>query len=330
MILRQFSSRQPYLLLVTPLITLSILLPAWSWGFISFSFSDFPLDRLLQPLLQISFVGVSVASAFIIFGALLANIVFNRHEFNASPTFVPALVYSLIATTLCLIKCNIPVLVANVAVIIGLNRLMEVFRQSNALPAYFKAAFWLGLGALAFPPFILLLPAMLLSILNTRSFNWREHLLTIIAFIAPFIYWAVWMLWTDRFDDLILFKKTLSFNTPEGMPDWTNNYIGSFAIVTGSSFLLALRSFIFLSDRSSNQARNVKRIFLLIALFALASTGFSFVYVGQLYPEVIILPATFVIGNWFTNYRYSLLAPIMFYVLMTTAALLIIHVFQWI
>jgi hypothetical protein len=138
------------------------------------------------------------------------------------------------------------------------------------------------------------------------------------------------MLWTDRFDDLILFKKTLSFNTPEGMPDWTNNYIGSFAIVTGSSFLLALRSFIFLSDRSSNQARNVKRIFLLIALFALASTGFSFVYVGQLYPEVIILPATFVIGNWFTNYRYSLLAPIMFYVLLTTAALLIIHVFQWI
>lgn len=318
------------MLLAAPLIALIVLFPAWKWGFISFSFAHFPLDRLLLPLIKIPYLGISIAAVFIIFGALLANIIFNRHEFNTSPTFVPALLYTLVATTLCLIKCNLPILIANVAVIIGLNRLMEVFRQSNALPAYFKAAFWLGLGALAFPPFVILLPAMLLSILNTRSFNWREHLLTMIAFVSPFIYWAVWMLWTDRLDDLILFKKTLSYNTPEGMPDWTNDYVVSFAIATGSSFLLALRSFIFLSDRSSNQARNVKRIFLLMALFALASSGFSYEYVGQIYPEVAVLPATFVIGNWFTNYRYSLLAPIMFYILLTTAALLIIHVFQWI
>jgi hypothetical protein len=318
------------MLLAAPLVVLSVLLPAWSWGFITFSFSSFPLDRLLLPILPIPFLGVIIASVLIVLGALLANIIFNRHEFNTSPTFVPALLYAIIATALCIIKCNIPVLVANVAIIIGLNRLMEVFRQSNALPAYFKAAFWLGVGALAFPPYILLLPAMLLSILNTRSFNWREHLLTIIAFVTPFIYWAVWMLWTDRFDDLILFKKTLSFNTPEGMPDWTNNYTRSFGVAVGASFLLALRSFIFLSDRSSNQARNVKRIFLLIALFALGSTGFSFLYIGQWIPEVCILPATFIIGNWFTNYRYSLLAPFMFYIVLVTSALLIIHVFQWI
>ncbi len=330
MILRQFSSRQPYMLLVAPLIAIGVLIPACTWGFITFSFADFPLDRLLAPMLTIPYFGASVAAGLIIIGSLLGNIIFNRHEFNASPTFVPALLYALVASTLCLIKCNIPILVANVAVVIGLNRLMEVFRQSNALPAYFKAAFWLGLGALAFPPYILLLPAMMLSIINTRSFNWREHLLTIVAFATPFVYWGVWMLWTDRWDQLILFKKIISFNTPEGMPDWTNNYTRSFGISLGVSFLLALRSFIFLSDRSSNQARNVKRIFLLMALFALASTGFSYVYVGQFIPEVAILPATFVIGNWFTNYRYSLLAPFMFYILLITSALLIIHVFQWI
>ena len=330
MILRQFSSRQPYMLLASPLITMIVLLPAWQWGFISFSFAQFPLDRLLFPLLKIPYLGISIAAVFIIIGAVLANIIFNRHEFNTAPSFVPALLYTVVATTFCLLKCNLPILVANVAVIIGLNRLMEVFRQSNALPAYFKAAFFLGLGALAFPPYALLLPAMLLSILNTRSFNWREHLLSIIAFITPFVYWVVWMLWTDRLNDLILFRKNLTFNDPEGMPDWNNNYTLAFSIALGLSFLLALRSFIFLSDRSSNQARNVKRIFLLIALFAIGSTIFSNLYNGQWIPEVAILPVTYIIGNWFTNYRYSLLAPFMFYILLGTAALLIFHVFQWV
>ena len=328
MILRQFSSRQPYLLFAGPILTLSILLPAHHFGLLAYSFQDFPIDRMLIPLANHSWLMIFITVCLIISGGLLANIVFNRHEFNNAPTFVPGLLYAIVSLTLCLVKINIAALAANVTVVIGINRLMEIFRQSNALPAYFKAAFWLGIGALAFPPYLLLLPAMLLSILNTRTFNWREHLLTLIAFATPFLYWLVWMFWTDRIHALVLFKKTISFNPTAGLPRWSDPYAQTFAVVVGISFLLALRSFIFLSDRSSNQARNVKRIFLIVALFALGAAGFALIFMDVFIPEVALLPATFIIGNWFTNYRFSLFAPFMFYAILIAATVLGLHIFQ--
>lgn len=328
MILRQFSSRQPYLLFAGPILTLSVLLPANRYQLVTFSFRDFPFERMLHPVLELPWAGAVIACVLIITGALLSNLIFNRHEFNNAPTFVPGLLYAIISVCLCLIKINLAALTANVAVIVGINRLMEVFRQSNALSAYFKAAFWLGLGALAFPPYVMLLPGMMLSIVNTRTFNWREHTLTVIAFGTPFLYWLVWMFWTDRLDALILFRKTISFNPPKGLLSWNDPYALGFAIVLGISFLLALRSFIFLSDRSSNQARNVKRIFLIMTLFILGSAGFALIFMDVFLPEVAILPVTFIIGNWFTNYRFSLFAPFMFYAILAAAAILGLHIFQ--
>lgn len=328
MILRQFSSRQPYLLFAGPILTLSILLPAHYYNLLAYSFQDFPLDRVLLPISGHPWWMIAITVSLIIAGTLLSNLVFNRHEFNSTPTFVPGLLYAVISISLCLVKINIAGLLANVAVVIGINRLMEIFRQSNALPAYFKAAFWLGIGALCFPPYMLLLPGMLLSIINTRTFNWREHVLTILAFGTPFVYWLVWMFWTNRIDALVLFKKTISFNPTTGLPRWSDPFAQSFAVVIGVSFLLALRSFIFLSDRSSNQSRNVKRIFLIMSLFALGGAGFALAFMDVFIPEVAILPVTFIIGNWFTNYRYSLFAPFMFYAILITAAVLGLHIFQ--
>lgn len=326
MILRQFSSRQPYLLLAVPLLVLGTLLPAAQLGLLSFGYADFPLEDVLQGVMPFAWYGVSIAASLIIIGALVSNIVFNRHEFHMSPSYVPALIYATVAVALCLIRCSIPALAANVAVILGLNRYLEVFRQSKALSAYFVAGFWMGVGALLFPPYLILAAGMIVSSINTRTFNWREQLLPLLAFSTPFLYWLVFKFWNNELNDLVLFKKIYSFDPPKG-PDWNDWWTRSYGIMVAISFVMALRSFIFLSDRSSNKARSVKRIFLVMALFILGAAGVCLVFVGQWVPEVILLPVTFIMGHWYTNYRFSLIAPFSFYAILFGAAGLIMHIF---
>jgi hypothetical protein len=326
MLLRQFSSRQPYLLLAVPIVVLGVLFPAASRGLLSFAHADFPIEDVLSKVMPFAYYGVSIAAILIMVGALATNIVFNRHEFHMSPSYVPALVYAVVAVTLCLIRVSIPALAANVAVIIGLNRFLEVFRQNRALSEYFIAGFWIGAGALLFPPYLVLAAGLVISILNTRSFNWRELILPLLAFATPFVYWLVWKFWWNQLDSLVLFRKIYTFDPPKG-PDWNDNYTRTYGIMIGVSFLLALRSFIFISDRSSNKARSVKRIFLLMSLFMLGSAGVCLILVGQWVPEVILLPVTFIMGHWYTNYRFSLIAPFSFYAILFGSAALILHVF---
>ncbi len=326
MLLRQFSSRQPFLVIIGPVLSMFVLFPAYYFGLLHFSSTSFPLDQWLKGWEHIPWLLVTVASGLIFLGSLVINLIFNRHEFNLAPSYVPSFLYAILSTSLAMVEVSIPNLLANLFVIVGLNKQFEVWRQNRAIAEYFVASFCYGLAALAFPPFIWLSPGMALAVMNTRSFHWREHFLSIVAFVTPFVYWWSYLFFIDRLDTLILFRTVFSFNAPEG-PDWNNNYILFFGIMIGLTFLFALRSFIFLSDRSSNRARSVKRIFLIMSIAMIGSGVFSYFILHEVTPGVILLPLGIVAGNWFTNYRYSLIAPFMFYGLILSCIALLLHIF---
>lgn len=327
MILKQFSSRQPLLLILVPIMVLGILVPLYHLGFMRFSSADYPVGQWSQWLISIPWVGVSILSFLIISGALLSNLLFNKHEFNPTPTYVPALVYSIIATTLSLISANIPLLLALLSILVGINYVLDVFRNSKALAPYFTAGFFFGVAAFCYPPFIALIIGFWICVINTRIFSWREFLLPLLAFVTPFLYWWAWKYWFGQLDSLILFKKLITYNPTDG-PDWTDNYTKSFGIIIAITFVLALRSFVFLSDRSSNKARGIKRNFFILSLAIMASAAISITFANEYAPEVILIPITFVAGNWFTNYRYSLIAPFAFYALLISSALFVLHAYR--
>lgn len=327
MILKQFSSRQPLLLLLVPVIVLSILIPLEMRGFIRYSTPDFPARFLLQLCHSTPWLSASLTAVFIILGALLANIVFNKHEFNAAPTFVPALIYALIASVFSLVTVNMLLLLASLPTILGINSTLDVFRHNKALGPYFSAGFWFGLASLIYPPFMPLILGLWICIVNTRAFSWREFFIPILAFGAPFLYWWTYLYWTDNLRELILFNKIITFNPTLG-PDWSNGWVRGFSVVIALIFIFAIRSFIFLSDRSSNKARGVKRNFFILSLSILSSALVSILFTNEWAAEVILIPITFIAGNWFTNYRMSLIAPFAFYALIISSALLLLHAYR--
>ncbi|MEZ4798750.1 MAG: hypothetical protein R2809_03010 [Flavobacteriales bacterium] len=327
MILKQFSSRQPLLLILVPVIVLGILIPLEFKGFLQYSTPDFPATKLLFLIHSIPWLSVSLTAIFIVSGALLGNIVFNRHEFNTAPSFVPALIYALTATVFSLTTVKLLLLFACIPIILGINRILDVFRHNKALAPYFNAGFWFGLAVLIYPPFLPILIGLWVCIASTRVFSWREFLLPLFAFASPFIYWWAFLYWNDQLDQLVLYKKIITFNPTLG-PDWSNGWTRAFDIVIGIIFVFSLRGFIFISDRSSNKARGVKRNFAILALTIISSVGLSIYFANEWAAEVILVPFMVIAGNWFTNYRMSLIAPFAFYALLITSALLVLHAYH--
>ncbi len=327
MILRSLASNQPYTLIAVPVTVLAALLPAvWQTGLVPLRV-DFPADEIFQYVYRSKEAVVGLTALLIIVGAFVSNGVFNRHEFYNVPVYVPAVMYAMTATVLSVIQLSLPLLLANVFLLAGLNRQLQVFRQSRVLAEYFESGFWFGMAAVFFPPYLALAAGLWVTTLVTRSFHWREHFLPLIAFSVPFLYWLTWKYWNNEMDSLVLFRKVLTYDI--------QGFFSSFSWAETLFFLvaiiclgLALPRYLFLADRASNKARSVKSVFLIMALSMALAMVLGYLLVLKWVLLTMLLPITFVGGYWFTNYRYSLLAPFAFYAYCTAATLVMLHFYH--
>jgi hypothetical protein len=318
MILRTYASNQPLSLALLPLTTFGVLLAVASSGRLVAFNADFPIDRFLLSWYDSPYSLAGLSGLLILTGAYLSNNVFNRHEFFNVPVYVPAFIYSMLGTTLALIQLSVPVLLANVFVLLGLNSHLKIFHQPRVLSEIFESAFWYGVAAVLFPPYLLLVLAMWLGSMLTRAFHWREYALPLVAFSMPFIYWMSWLYLHDNVQSMVLFRKWVSFDFQSFFStlDKSERVFGIVAIL---ALLFALPRYLFLSERSSNKAKTVRTIFFLIALAVAGSYLLGYFLLWKWIIMSLLLPIAFLLGYWFANYRLSLVAPFFFYALMAAS-----------
>jgi hypothetical protein len=313
MILRQFSSNQPYLLFSIPVVLGALLLPAWQKGLSSVPASSFPLDQwMAQASLPLG-ATVAMAGVLLLIGALYSNYTFNRHEFYEAPTFVPGLLYALTGAALCLVQLSVAALLANLFVLGGLNALLQVYRQSRVLSEYFIGGFCFGTAALIFPPYLSLAAGLWVCVVYTRAFHWREHFLVLLSFALPFGYWIFWKFFTDKMHEAILIHLSVSFDPPL-MGDWGIWSIRVFLLVLAATLLLSVVRYLFLSKRQSSKGKSVKSVFLIMSISMAAACAVLLLWRAEWLYLPLLIPVTFLCGYWYTNYRYSLLAPLAFYI----------------
>jgi hypothetical protein len=324
MILRTYASNQPLSLAILPVTTLAVLLGAAATGKLEAFNAGFPIDYYLGGWYNGLYTLALLSGGLILGGAYLANTVFNRHEFFNVPVFVPAFIYSLLATTLALIQLSIPVLVANVFVLLGLNNHLKIFHQPRVLAEFFETGFWYGLAAVCFPPYIVLIVALWAGTIITRAFHWREYVLPVVAFAVPFGYWVSWLYFQDSMEGMVLFRKWVSFDTQSYFASWDNS-ARVFGFLALASMLFAIPRYLFLSERSSNKAKTIRTIFFVVALALGGSYFLAFILLWKWIVMGLLLPIAFLLGYWFANYRVSLAAPFFFYALLATSLWCVIH-----
>ncbi len=324
MILRTYASNQPLSLVFIPITVVAVVFAAvWKGALVPMDLG-FPTDFMLSAIYTQPWSLGMVVVAVILAGAFLANLVFNRHEFFNTPVFVPALMYALIATTMALVQLSLPVLIANVFVLLGLNRHLKIFLQPHVLAEYFEAGFWYGMAAVFFPPYLVLAIGIWLCTIITRAFHWREYVLPIMAFAVPFCYWLSWLFFRDHMDQAILFRKVLSFDVYAYFSQW-HWTTRTFVFIALAALIFALPRYLFLSDRSSNKSKGIRTVFMIMALSMVGSYFTAFALVLKWIVSALLLPVAFLLGYWFANYRVSLMAPFFFYGLAISSILCVVH-----
>lgn len=320
MILRSFASNQPYVLVSLPIAVGAVLLPSiWMQPLRSLDL-NLPLSAELSGLFTEPWVTSIAAVAIVLLGSWLSNAVFNRSEFYNTPTYVVALLFALFGSVFAMYQLNFSVLLAGLLVLLGLERQLCIFKQSRVLSLCFETGFWYGLATLLFPPFATLIAGAWIALLFNRAFNLREHLLLLISFSLPFLYWFVYLFWFDRTHDFVLFRIIASFDPPKLSFQWTWTLF-YLVLIAGCGLIIGLPRYLKPADRAGNRTKMVKNTFLIMAVAQVCS-----MLIGYTLYHVWILPASLVVavvmlGYWFTNYRYSLLAPLVFYALMILGAL---------
>ncbi len=325
MILRLFSSNQPLLLIAIPVVVAAGLSPALAGSFPVIYHTGYPGESWLYSLEQNPFIHWLSAIILISSGALTANKVFNRHEFHSSAVYVPGLIYALLGVLFCLHGISLSALLANVFVLGGIDQVLRIYRQHRALSEYFKAGIMMGLAALLFPPLLVLAAASWIAILYTRSFVWREYVVTLLAFSVPFIWWLGLRYIVGAEGPPILLFRTILINwyTEIGEMGWWEKIALLLSVV---SFLFGLPRFISPRSRLTNRARNIFTVFLLFGGSIVLAFMLHVIFTGEWNMIPLLVPFTFVLGLWYTNYRYSLMAPFVFYAWLLALILRIIDV----
>ena len=334
MILRQFSSNQPYLLFVLPFLNLLVFAPCLFGYVIPEVQQQFPFDIINLECVLTPWLGAGIAWVVITLGAILFNWVYNRHELHNGPTYVPAIVFSNLFTVIFLLNHSITFLFAQIFLTMGANRLLEVYRQKSALDPYFRAGFWFGLAALCFPLYLTLFPMLLVAVIFTRGYNFREYIMPLAGFVFPIMYcFSMQYLFMDNWN-FYLFKRIISLNTQDNWMIHSYSKL-SFYALCALSLLFSMQSLIASGDRNTNKNRNSKWIIVFLCFAMLGSVTAGWLFLNQLIIEGVGLGLILCLSYWYSNYRVSLFAPAFFYISVAISLWILIEqtqlipVFQW-
>ncbi|NUO00853.1 MAG: hypothetical protein HUU01_09600 [Saprospiraceae bacterium] len=142
--------------------------------------------------------------------AVFINVLASNHRLALEVSLFPGLFYILIASSLPGFLCFSPIHMANTFLIIAIGVLMKTYKQPSCADLIFNVGFWLGVAALFYPAYLLLLFVGMAGLNVLRAYKIRERLMLLAGMIAPYLLTALYCFWDN---ELQLFLNT-QFITP--------------------------------------------------------------------------------------------------------------------
>jgi hypothetical protein len=207
MLIRLFRSTQIFPVAVLILVSIAISLISWSLHYSVVAPNGMPLYDLISGFFM-NFEASggaksTVLSAVIVFilitsQALHLNFVLNKHEVFFKQSWLPSLIYLIVASIIPQFIWFSPLLFVNSILIFALDKIFGLYKNSGALALAFDSAFLLSLSALFYLPAIVFVIVYIVSILILRPFSWRDWLVGIMGFTLPFFFAFLYYFLTDK------------------------------------------------------------------------------------------------------------------------------------
>lgn len=177
-----------FLLLITLLLRIAIFTepPGGAGGY-------FPLKILADPR-----VNVCLTALIVFAQAVLLNRSITRHNLFSKTSYLPALMYVVLASMFSPFLTLNPVLICNFFLLWLIDRIFFLYRGANVLRITFDMGLAIGFGSLFYYPFLLIFPAVWFSLMIFRPFSWREWISPVTGLVVPYIFAFTWFMFTEN------------------------------------------------------------------------------------------------------------------------------------
>lgn len=257
-----------------------------AYNFLFQHFPSFWFNQLIKLLVIIS-------------GAILLNILVISQEIASKNNYLPAFFYILFAFSANSNPSIEPILFANLLIIPAFYFLMESYREEQALSAFFKAGFFMGLSAFFYVYYLFLFPLAFISLFILRAFHWREWIILFIGLFVPtYLYCGLNYLGTNDFLKTFEFIRTVlsDLKTP-----LISEYHIAFLLVVILLFVFALFQNVVKGFGNKVKTKKTKLILLWMSAFCISLCFYSQNNNFILMPCMI--PLSILIGDYLAEIR---------------------------
>lgn len=320
MLVRFFRSHQPVLLLIIPLLAAVLWLPGFLHPATLVIKHQMPLfEFFTKPLLAYPWAGAIVAFLLLLIQAFLFNYILYKYEITGKSTYLPVFIYLIFTSFSPALLSLTPLSFAGIFVLLALNRVLAIYRNTSALSPCFDAGFLVAIASLFYFPAVVLLIFLLIAVLVLRPFSGRELLIVLLGFLLPYIYVQVWYfvfvpdgleyLWIDKMLFPII-NHDFTFNSDIAQP------YGELALFAGLAAVLSIGRGSDAANRSVQHRSNItvlRWLFIISAITLLFAPNLSYTCF-----YLALIPILILITNYFLWARIVWLSEIILWVLVLT------------
>ena len=320
MFIRFFKTNQPASFIFLLLFALILWLPAFLHPVLPSTLHTVFLYTVILQVLQFSpILSVFIAFSLVVAEAFLLNYIVNKHEITDKKSYLPALFYILFMSNSKPMLSLHPILIAQLFMLLLLNRLINSYRKDSALSNFFDASFLLAIASFFYFPIILFLPIIGISLLVFRPFIWREWIISFFGLFTPFIFLTFYYFWENNLSALQIEHFFVLF--PSGKPDLKLSF--SFYFLAGSFLFVSFLSLSRLASTISLNKLKTKKaqiLLLWVVVFGLL-TVFISPAVSSVYFSFMSIPAAIFVGNYFLNLKKMWWAEFLFLLLIAAVVM---------
>lgn len=289
---------------------------------VSVSFS--PLYNFIYTIFESwPMVQVILAGIFVFLQAIWLNEIFISNNLVQRNVLLPALVYVVLMSSAPVINVLHPVLISNFIIIAVMNQMLSIYKSKEPYIAVLQSGILISIASWIYFPYVTFILFLWLLFFVYQIYTWREWLISVIGFLLPYIYLAVYYFLTDQlFEVANTFYFHLAVLPRLNLP--TSEYV--LIVWFFIAILVALSIFRLFPGLFEGrlEARKKTRALLMFLLIAVASA----VYSGSFIPYHLTLLAI-PFSAFFTNYFLSVKRT-MFIEVLFTIFLIYLLVGRWI
>lgn len=303
-----FSSNQPFVVFLLPVLPLGNLVLEYFYPTLVVAEKAHTNLWLIKPQVEFNWWLGIFAIFLLTVNGMLVNSLFNRNEFYDKNTYLPSIIYVIIA---CLFPFSVLFngeALAHTFIILMISQFFRLKQNEDGRAASFFSAFFLGGAATLNPIYILMLPFLWMSIARIRPIIGREYALTLFGLSMPMLY--LFYVNPVFYESLFVFDAKLVYNQFNGFLLWIPYVVVSVLLI------LSYKNILSRLPTSTIRYKRLLSVVVFVFLYTLIiSVATTYIYTTSYYLSAGAIVLSLILPYAYLEARVKTIVALLFYIL---------------